>query len=141
LTGLAFPGNKSTCAVWVQHPVPTNVALTGAAAGSGVVFVDWTNASDVASASMTVAASLIWIPPASAVGDTGTCTLGAACATVVGTAASELNSSSLFQFATPASKVGWWGLRAIVSTADAATTSCPVVLGYRVRYRADRIGS
>lgn len=137
---MLFPSDKNTCAVWVSKPTPLDIALDGAAAGSGTVYVDWGNASN-ADAGLTITASLVWLPPASAIGDVGTCTLGTACATVTGTSVSEINTASLFQFATPASRNGQFSLRAIVNTADAATSSSPFILGYRVRYNADRLGS
>ena len=137
---IIFQSTKCSCPLWVQQPTPTNLAVAAPAAASGQVLVDWSNASTT-TASATWVASLIWIPPGSAIGDTGTCTLGSACSTVVGTSACEWNSSSLFNFTTPASKNGWLGVRIFVNTGDAGTSTCTVFGGVRVRYLADRIGS
>ena len=140
VAALGFPGGSSTCPLWVKHPVPQNLAVSAPASGSGLLMIDWTN-NATNSASLTVTACVMWIPPGSAVGDVGTCTLGSGCVTVVGTTACELQSSSLFQFATPASRLGWWGIRAIINTKDNSTTACPVVLGYRLQHKVDRLGS
>ena len=137
---VAFPGASSTCPLWVAKPTPLNVALSGAAAGSGTVYVDWTNTSSN-DATATFTGSLLWIPPGSALADVGACTLGSGCATLTGTTACEINTGSLFQFKTPPDRTGLFALRMIVNTKDNSTTACPAVVDYRVRYNADRIGS
>lgn len=142
LQGLRFTSTSSTCAIFPMVDIPQNVAISGPAAGSGTVFVDWTNVT-TANAVSTWTASLILIPSASALGDSSVSTLGTACATATGTSASEIHTASLFQFNFPTTRAGVWGVRLIANTSDNGNTSGSdtVLLGVRIRYKADRIGS
>lgn len=141
IQGLRFTSTSSTCAIAVAHLIPQNAASAAPAAGSGTVYVTWTNVT-TGTAVAKFTASLIAIPNGSALGDTGASTLGSACISVTGTTASEINTASLFSFNAPVTTNGVWVLRVIVNSSDNDNTSGSdtVVLGYDVRYKADRIG-
>ena len=140
LQALRFTGTKCTCPITIVRPVPQDAAL---ASGSGTVFVDWTDIT-LNSAVAVVGASLYLIPNGSAIGDTGTSTLGAAASgtSITGTSASEINSASLFQFNQPSTRSGFFALKLIVDSVYAANTSGSNfgLFGLRIRYKSDRIG-
>ena len=140
MQALRFTGTKCTCPITIVRPVPQDAAL---ASGSGTVFVDWTDIT-LNSAVAVVGASLYLIPNGSAIGDTGTSTLGAAASgtSITGTSASEINSASLFQFNQPSTRSGFFALKLIVDSVDAANTSGSNfgLFGLRIRYKSDRIG-
>lgn len=142
LQGLRFTSTSSTCALFPLHLVPQGVAISGPASGSGTLYVDWTNVT-TANACITFTACVIHIPTGSALGDTGTSTLGSGCAAVQGTAASEITTSCLFDFNSPTVRGGLIGVRLIVNTKDNQSNSGSdtVLFGARLRYKADRIGS
>jgi len=131
-----------TFPVWVTHPVPQDAAISGPASGSGTVYIDWTDPT-TANAVAVIAASLYLVPNGSAVSDSGTSTLATACATLTGTSASELQSTSLMSFNAPTTRAGFFALKVAVAAADAANTSGSNfhLLSARLRYKADRIGS
>lgn len=140
LAVLQYQSTTNASPLWTVQPTPQDLALAAPAAGSGQLIVDWSN-TDTATACATFAASVVWIPSGSAIGDTGTCTLGTACTTLYGTTASEWQSASLLQFTTPPSRGGWLTTRLICNTGDPQTTACTVLIGTRLRYYVDRLGS
>lgn len=141
LPAMRFTGTKCSCSITIVKPVPQDAALSS---GSGTVFIDWTDIT-TNSAVAVVGASLFLIPNGSAIGDTGTSTLGAAASgtTITGTSASELNSASLFQFNQPLTRSGFFALKVIVDSRDAGNTSGSdfALFGARIRYKSDRMGT
>ena len=127
-------------------PVPQDIALRGAtpAAGSGTVYLDWTDVT-TANTCAVIGASLYHMPPGSAIGDAGTSTLGAAASTgysACGATACELNATCLMDFNAPVNRTGLWALRLYYSGASAdSATSNFALYGLRLRYLSDRIGS
>ena len=142
IQGLRFTSTSSTCALFVVKPIPTDAAISGPASGSGTIWVDWTNHT-LANACITFTASVNMLPTGSSLGDVGVCQLASTCVTVQGSGACELQSSSLADFNAPLTRSGLLGVRLIVNTADNQSNSGSdtVLLGVRLRYKADRIGS
>lgn len=144
MQALRFTGTKCTCPLTLVTPVPLDAATGVTSAASGTVYVDWTDMT-TAGAVAVFGASLFLIPNGSAIDDAGTSTLGAAASgtTVTGTSASELNSASLFGFTAPATRSGFFALKLIVNSFDAANTSGSNfnLFGLRIRYNSDRIGT
>lgn len=141
LEALRFTGTKCSCTITVVKPVPQDAALTS---GSGTVYIDWTDITTNSNVAV-VGASLYLIPNGSAIGDSGTSTLGAAASgtTITGAGASELNSASLFQFNQPPTRSGFFALKIRVDSRDAGNVSASdfALFGARIRYKADRIGT
>ena len=144
MQALRFTGTTCTCPITLVVPVPADAATGITSSASGTVYVDWTDIT-TAAAVASVAASLYLIPNGSAIGDAGTSTLGAAASgtTITGTSACELNSSSLFSFTAPATRSGFFALKAIVDSVDAANTSGSNfnLFSLRIKYKSDRIGT
>ena len=140
IAGLRYTGTKNTCPLTVQVFAPTNVAIAAPAAGSGIVYIDWTDVT-LAGASAVVAASLWAIPNGSGIGAAST--LGSACAQFSCSSVCDLNAASLFAFTALSTRNAHLALRTIVSSLDANNTSGSnfVLFGFRLRYLADRIGS
>lgn len=132
--------------ITVLVPVPQDIAVRGdsAAAGSGLLYMDWTDVT-TANTCAVVGASVFHMPPGSAIGDSGTSTIGAAASTgysACGATACELNTPSLLQFNAPVNRNGYFAVRFYYSGASTDTaTSNFALYGLRLRYLSDRIGS
>src|SRR3990170_2169760 len=144
LQALRFTGTKCTCPITIVKPVPIDAAAGITWSSSGVVYADWADMTTAAAAAV-IGASLYLVPNGSAIGDSGTSTLGAAASgtTLTGAGASELNSASLFSFPAPPTRAGFFALKAIVDSVDAGNTSGSNfnLFGLRIKYNSDRIGT
>jgi len=144
-TALRMAFVTQACPMWLQVPVPQDVALRGltAAAGSGLLFVDWTDITNAAGVAVW-GASVFHVPPGSAIGDAGTSTLGAKAATAFATTtASELTQTEALSFNAPINRNGQWAIRFVYQGANSCNTTASDfgLFGFRLRYLADRIGS
>lgn len=144
-TALRMAFASQACPIWLSVPVPQDVALRGetAAAGSGLLFVDWTDITNAGGVTVW-GASVFHVPPGSAIGDAGTSTLGAAASTTFSAAtASELNQSNALSFNAPVNRNGQFALRFVYHGQNASNTTASDfgLFGFRLRYLADRIGS
>ena len=139
---LSYTGTSNACPIFLTAPIPQDVAISGPASGSGTLYVDWTDVT-TATAVATITASLYAIPNGSSLGDSGTSTLATTCATITGTTASEFQSSSVVEFNRPNTRAGFFALRFIVNSTDNGNTSGSNfhLLGVRLRYKSDRMGS
>jgi len=144
MQAMRFTGTKCTCPITIVKPVPIDAATGVLWSSSGTVYADWSDMTTGAAVAV-VGASLYLIPNGSAIGDAGTSTLGAAASgtAITGTSACELNSASLFSFTAPATRSGFFALKAIVDSVDAGNTSGSNfnLFGLRIKYNSDRIGT
>ncbi len=141
--GLLFAGASSGCFLTISFRAPQDIAIAAPAAGSGQLWADWTSTS-VNAAAQTLAACVIYIPSGSEYTATGASQrLGSACITATGASIGQINSTSVVAFNAPTDRNGMFVLRFQVAGQDAATTtgSSFNLLGLRLRYLADRIGS
>lgn len=141
--GLLFAGASSGCFLNISFRAPQDIAIAAPAAGSGQLWIDWTSTS-VNSAVQTIAACVIFIPSGSEYAATGASQrLGSACVQVTGASIGQINAASILAFNAPTNRNGLFMVRFQVAGQDAATTtgSSFMLLGARLRYLSDRIGS
>lgn len=140
--GLNFINTSPASVLGFIIPLPQDIALSGTAAGSGTVYVDWTT-TVTKDLNAQIAACVIWIPSGCTLLTPGGCQLGAGCALLAQSAASELTSSSLMQFKVPPNRNAMLKVLFRRCAGDPKDTAQAefVLLNFRLRYKADRIGS
>lgn len=140
---LNIGGASSGCFVGIAFRAPQDMAIAAPAAGSGQLWLDWTD-KNAAGRVVTIAACVIYIPSGSEYTATGASQrLGSACVQLTGGSANANNAASVLNFTAPADRDGLFLVRFAPMGQDAANTSgCHFCLyGLRLRYKADRIGS
>lgn len=138
VTALAYSNTANASPLTIALPVP----LDAATAGSGTLYLDWTD-TGTNSAVAAIGACIALVPNGSAWSDSGTSALNSgsgACVTLT-TSACEFTSSSILQFNAPNTRDGFLALRIVKRTGDTEDTADAFkLLGLRLRYVADRIG-
>lgn len=142
IPALRFTGTKNACPLWTNKPCPRDAALVNAAvSASSTVYLDWADGTGTDPVA-TISASLYAVANDDSLGSASL--LGAVDTIDVtgGGAASDFNSSSLFNANAPVTRDSHYFLKFVHDSSDGDDDSGSNfhLLGLRLRYITDRLG-